>query len=103
LRAESRTHFLNQKPSRTIHSGKDQSCALGYQKEQSMKHNYKLSVAKSHSLVGLPLFERDWRQSKPRHPTTSAGQHLVRRFGACPSIADVIADLAGLGLRQTSR
>jgi hypothetical protein len=68
-----------------------------------MKRKYKLSVSKSHSLVGLPLFERDWRQSKPRHPTTSAGQHLVRKFGVSPSIVDVIADLADLGLRETSR
>jgi hypothetical protein len=68
-----------------------------------MKRNYKLSVAKSHSLVGLPLFEQDWRQSKPRHPTTSAGQHLVRKFGVSPLIADVVADLAGLGPREATR
>jgi hypothetical protein len=68
-----------------------------------MKYNYKLSIAKSHSLVGLPLFERDWRQSKPRHPLTSAGQHLVRKFGVSPSIADVIADLAGLGSREATQ
>jgi hypothetical protein len=65
-----------------------------------MKHKYKLSVPKSHSLIGLPLFERDWRQSNPRHPTMFAGQHLVRKFGVSPSIADVIADLAGLGPRE---
>jgi hypothetical protein len=68
-----------------------------------MKRNYKLSVAKSHSVIGLPLFERDWRQSKPRHPTTTAGQHLVRKFGVSALIADVVADLAGLGPREAMR
>jgi hypothetical protein len=68
-----------------------------------MKCNYKRSFPKSHNLIGLPLFERDWRQSKPRHPTTSAGQHLVRKFGVSPLIADVIADLAGLGPREAAR
>jgi hypothetical protein len=68
-----------------------------------MNHRYKTSVVKSYSLIGLPLFERDWRQSKPRHPSTFVGQHLVRKFGVSPMIADVIADLAGLGPREAAQ
>jgi hypothetical protein len=68
-----------------------------------MKPKHKLSVPKSQSLIGLPLFERDWRQSKPRYPTTFAGGHIVRKFGVSPLIADVIADLAGLGPREATR
>ena len=72
-------------------SCEDQSCA-GLSERAAMKRIYKLSLPKSHNLIGLPLFERDWRQSNPRHPTTSADQHLVRKFRVSPSIADVIAD-----------
>jgi hypothetical protein len=65
-----------------------------------MNPRHKPSAPKSHSLVGLPLFDRDWRETSPRHPTTSAGQHLVRKFGVSTGIADLIADLAGLGPRE---
>lgn len=43
---------------------------------------------------GLPLF--DWR-SAVVHPSTRASRHICRRYGVSPSIADVIAGLAGLG------
>jgi hypothetical protein len=81
----------------------DQFVRAGITGNDSMKANHKLSVPKSHSLVGLPLFERDWRETRPRHPATTAGQHLVRKFRVSPSIADAIADFAGLGPREAMR
>ena len=48
------------------------------------------------SVSDLPLV--DWRVVvvRPR-PSTRAGQFVARRYGVDPAIADVIANLAGLG------
>jgi hypothetical protein len=50
---------------------------------------------KFQDLSGLPLF--DWRQAVLQPPRTRAGLHLARRYRLHPSIADVVAALAGLG------
>ncbi len=44
----------------------------------------------------VPLF--DFRRAVVR-PVTRAGKHLSRRYLLAPSIADTIAELAGLGER----
>jgi hypothetical protein len=67
-----------------------------------MRRKYTPSAPISNCLDGLPLFERDWRETRPRHPTTFAGQHIVRKFRVSPLIADVIANLAGLGPREAT-
>lgn len=48
-----------------------------------------------HLTSGLPLF--DWRVVVLQPPITHAGLHLTRRYRIHPSIADVVASLAGLG------
>jgi hypothetical protein len=49
----------------------------------------------SHQVSGLSLF--DWRSAVVHQPATRAGLHLTRRYRIHPSIADVLAGLAGLG------
>lgn len=53
---------------------------------------------KSHEEIqvsaGLPLF--DWRPAV-RNPATGAGRFLRRRYLINPAIADLVAELAGLG------
>jgi hypothetical protein len=66
-----------------------------------MKSNNKRSGDKCHGLDGLPLF--DWRQTLPRRPPTPAGAYVTRKFGVAIAIADVVADLAGLGPREETR
>jgi hypothetical protein len=39
----------------------------------------------------------DWRVVVVRRPTTRGGSFVARRYGVEPAIADLIADLAGLG------
>ena len=53
-----------------------------------------------HPASGLPLF--DW-QPLLRQPATRAGLHLMRYYRIHPSIADVVASLAGLGLNREAR
>lgn len=63
---------------------------------------YTKAVLKSHTVSGLPLF--DWRQAVViQPPCTRAGIHLARRYRVHPSIADVVADLAGLGPKEATR
>jgi hypothetical protein len=66
-----------------------------------MKSNNKRSAGECHDLAGLPLF--DWRQTPPRRPPTPAGAYVTRKFGVPIAIADVIADLAGLGPGEAAR
>lgn len=48
----------------------------------------------------LPLFS--WRVVVLR-PATQAGLHVARRYRVHPSIADVVAGLAGLGANREAR
>ena len=66
-----------------------------------MKSNNKRSGDKCRDLAGLPLF--DWRQTLPRRPPTPAGAYVTRKFGVPIAIADIVADLAGLGPREAAR
>jgi hypothetical protein len=52
--------------------------------------------SKEQSVSDLPPF--DWRVVvvRPR-PNTRAGSFVARRFGVAPAMADLIANLAGLG------
>jgi hypothetical protein len=54
---------------------------------------YSKNLPKSHPVSGFPLF--DWKVEVV--PATRAGIHLPRRYRVDPSIADVVANLAGLG------
>ena len=54
--------------------------------------------ANCHQPSGLHLF--DFRRVTVQ-PITRAGKHLSRRYRLAPSIADTIAELAGLGERGT--
>jgi len=66
-----------------------------------MKSHNSRSGDRCHGLAGLPLF--DWRQTPPRRPPTPAGAYVTRKFGIPIAIADVVADLAGLGHREAAR
>lgn len=66
-----------------------------------MKSNNKQSAGKCHGLEGLPLF--DWRQTPPIMPMSPAGWQVIRKFGVSPGIADLVAELAGLGPREVTR
>ena len=54
-----------------------------------------------HPVSGLPLF--DWQPLVALRPATRAGLHLTRRYRIHPSIADVVAGLAGLGANREAR
>lgn len=47
---------------------------------------------RGHELSGPPL----WRITIVR-PATTAGLHVLRKYGVHPGVADLIARLAGLG------
>lgn len=49
---------------------------------------------KIQSVSDLPLF--NWRMVV-MHPTTRAGSFVARRYRVHPAIADLIANLAGIG------
>ncbi|MHC2277539.1 hypothetical protein ACVME8_004150 [Bradyrhizobium diazoefficiens] len=49
---------------------------------------------KTQSASELPLFE--WRIAVVR-PTTRAGSFLARRYHVHPAVADLIANIAGIG------
>ncbi len=53
--------------------------------------------AHCHDLSALPLFGFQHVVVAP--PATRAGLHLTRRYRVHPAIADVVAELAGLGER----
>jgi hypothetical protein len=52
--------------------------------------------SKEQSVSDLPLF--DWRVVVVRpSPNTRGGQFVARKYHVAPAVADLIADLAGLG------
>ncbi|WP_166300413.1 hypothetical protein [Bradyrhizobium sp. 2S1] len=51
---------------------------------------------KTQSVFDLPLFA--WRIAAAR-PNTRAGSFLARRYHVRPAVADLIANLAGIGPR----
>lgn len=55
---------------------------------------YRKSREEIQVAMGLPLF--DWRPAV-RSPMTVAGYYLSRRYLINPAIADIIAELAGIG------
>jgi hypothetical protein len=58
-----------------------------------MKSTTKLP-SREQSVSDLPLL--DWRVVVV-HPTTMAGNFVLRRYRVAPAVADLIANLAGLG------
>ena len=46
------------------------------------------------------IAEADWSIADPAGPMTFAGRHVVRQYNINPTIADVVAHLAGLGLTE---
>lgn len=54
----------------------------------------KQSLQVQQPLSNLPLFS--WRTVVVR-PSTPAGNFVARRYGIQPQLADLVADLAGLG------
>jgi hypothetical protein len=61
---------------------------------------YSKRPPKIQTVFDLPLFK--WQP--PIHcPCSRAGVHLVRRYRVHPSIADVVAGLAGLGANGEAR
>jgi hypothetical protein len=73
----------------------------GSRKEFSMKSYNKRPGDRCHGLAGLTLF--DWRQKLPRRPPTPAGAYVTRKFGVLSAIANVVADLVGLGRREATQ
>ena len=63
--------------------------------EGALNMTYSKSLLKCPSVSGLPLF--DCRQVVVQPPRTRAGLHLVHCFRVHPTIADDIANFAGLG------
>jgi hypothetical protein len=61
---------------------------------------YTKQAPKPQPLSELPLFT--WRVVV-RQPSTQAGLHVARRYRVHPSIADVVAGLAGLGANREAR
>jgi hypothetical protein len=61
---------------------------------------YTKRTPKTQSVSDLPLFA--WRVVVLQ-PSTRAGLHLTRRYRVHPSVADVVANLAGLGLHGETR
>jgi hypothetical protein len=59
---------------------------------------YTKSAPLSHPVSGLPLF--DGRPVIVRPAITPGGQYVMRRYRVAPHIADVIADLAGIGCNR---
>ena len=57
--------------------------------------SYKLRPRKSHPISKTLRIDR--RPSTVGKSVTRAGQLICRKFGVLPAVADVIADLAGLG------
>jgi hypothetical protein len=58
-----------------------------------MKPDIKTTIQKQ-SAADILLF--DWRFAVV-HPRTTAGSFLARRYGVASTVADLIANLAGLG------
>lgn len=51
-------------------------------------------LSKAQSVSDLPLF--NWRIVVV-HPNTRAGSYVARRYRVHPAVADLIANLAGIG------